>query len=228
MSGPTSHHGHPSYKRTPGTPGLNRTTGNEDTVEEKDVVKFHNGETTSFSQLVREHHRALTALARTLVTDGDAEEVVQNAWLKAYRAIDDFEGRSSVRTWLSRIVINEARMKLRQHWREVTLDEELGPDSLRDRFDSAGNWRHPPSTWSADSPEALLMREDMARCLAKTLASMPPYQRALIELRDVQQLPFDDICNMLGISASNARVLLHRARTQIFAVVDRYQETGEC
>jgi hypothetical protein len=74
MSGPTSHHGHPSYKRTPGTPGLNRTTGNEDTVEEKDVVKFHNGETTSFSQLVREHHRALTALARTLVTDGGADD----------------------------------------------------------------------------------------------------------------------------------------------------------
>jgi RNA polymerase sigma-70 factor, ECF subfamily len=196
-------------------------------VDDK-LGKWHDGDRDAFSQLVREHHRALNALARTLVAHGHAEEVVQNAWLKAYLAIGSFEGRSSIRTWLSRIVINEAKMKLRKNWREVTLEDDVGHDSLLDRFDSAGNWQHPPSTWSADSPEALLMQEDMASCLARTLARMPPSQRALIELRDVQQLPFDEICNTLNISASNARVLLHRGRAQIFAAVDRYQETGEC
>lgn len=197
-------------------------------MDRQTLEKLRDGDRDTFSQLVRDHHRMLHALARTLVSENDAEEVVQNAWLKAYRGIGAFEGRASVRTWLSRIVINEARMALRSRGRELTLEEDGGPDKLLDRFDEAGNWNRPPAIWHADSPEALLMQQDMADCLARTLAAMPSNQRALVELRDVHQLPFDEICNRLGISASNARVLLHRGRAQIFALVDHYQETGEC
>jgi RNA polymerase sigma-70 factor, ECF subfamily len=197
-------------------------------VDSETLEKLRNGDRESFADLVRAHHRGLQALARTLVPATNAEDVVQNAWVKAYGSISGFEGRASVRTWLSRIVINEAKMLLRQRGRELLVDEEPGKDPLVERFDGEGNWDHPPAEWSADSPESLLMQQEMAECLDRVLAEMPANQRALIELRDVQQIPFEEICNTLRISASNARVLLHRGRAQIFALVDHYQETGEC
>jgi RNA polymerase sigma-70 factor, ECF subfamily len=207
---------------------INASIKGDSQLDHQTLTSLRNGDRDAFSCLVRDHHRSLQALARTIVPSADAEEIVQNAWIKAYGAIAAFEGRSNIRTWLSRIVINEAKMTLRRKGRELTLAEDPGHDALEDRFDGEGTWNHPPATWSADSPESLLMQQDMADCLERTLAEMPPNQRALVELRDVQQLPFDEICNRLGISASNARVLLHRGRAQIFALVDHYQETGEC
>jgi len=185
-----------------------------------------------FASLVRDHHRALIAMAVPIVGVSEAEEVVQNAWLKAYRAIDGFEGRSAVRTWLSRIVINEARMQLRARKREVFLEDQAGdsgaPDALDDCFRDDGRWKAPPVTWSMDSPESLLMGADLLECLDGLLQGMSNNQRAVLEMRDSNELPFSDICNTLEISASNARVLLHRARTELFKLVNHYQETGEC
>ncbi|MCR9184323.1 MAG: sigma-70 family RNA polymerase sigma factor [Halieaceae bacterium] len=185
-----------------------------------------------FASLVRDHHRALIGLAAPIVGASEAEEVVQNAWLKAYRAIDGFEGRSAIRTWLSRIVINEARMQLRSRKREVFLEDQAGDsgasDPLNDRFLEDGHWKVPPVTWSMDSPEGLLMSVDLMDCLERLLQRMSSNQRAVLEMRDSNELPFDDICNTLEISASNARVLLHRARAELFKLVDHYEETGEC
>lgn len=185
-----------------------------------------------FASLVRDHHRALIALAVPIVGTSEAEEVVQNAWLKAYRAMDGFQGRSAIRTWLSRIVINEARMQLRSRKREVFLEEQAGDsgsaDALHDCFREDGHWRMPPVTWSMDSPEGLLMRADLMDCLDRLLQRMSNNQRAVLEMRDSSELPFADICNTLEISASNARVLLHRARTELFKLVNHYEETGEC
>lgn len=185
-----------------------------------------------FASLVRDHHRALIALAVPIVGASEAEEVVQNAWLKAYRAIDGFEGRSAIRTWLSRIVINEARMLLRARKREVFLEDQAGgcgsPDALNGCFREDGHWSMPPVTWSMDSPEGLLMGADLMDCLNGLLQRMSSKQRAVLEMRDSNELPFAEICNTLEISASNARVLLHRARTELFKLVNHYQETGEC
>lgn len=185
-----------------------------------------------FASLVRDHHRALIALAVPIVGASEAEEVVQNAWLKAYRAIDGFEGRSAIRTWLSRIVINEARMQLRSRKREVFLEDQAGDfgsaSALDDCFRDDGSWRAPPVTWSMDSPEGLLMGADLMDCLDALLQRMSGNQRAVLEMRDSNELSFDDICNTLDISASNARVLLHRARAELFKLVNHYQETGEC
>lgn len=184
-----------------------------------------------FSEWVRAHHRALIALATPIVGHSDAEEIVQMAWVKAYRAAAGFEGRSSLRTWLSRIVINEARMWLRKHKREVFLEDlagEQGGDVLLDRFAASGSWQRPPTQWHADSPDELLTADQLADCLRHLLETLPANQRAMLEMRDVGQLGFDEICNTLGISASNARVQLHRARARLFGLVDRYQETGEC
>ena len=82
--------------------------------------------------------------------------------------------------------------------------------------------------WDIDTPEGLLMRQDLANCLEELLKAMPANQRALLELRDTSGFSFEDICNELSISASNARVTLHRARSQLFQLVDHYEETGQC
>lgn len=193
--------------------------------------RLREGDRQLFAELVRDHHRALMALVQAMVGASHAEEVVQSAWLKAYLAIGQFEGRSSVRTWLGSIALNEARMHLRQTAREVSLDaltEDAGDDALAGRFDAGNHWRQGPAHWHGDSPEGLLMQADLADCLQRLLTSMPQAQRLLLELRDVHELPFDEICNTVGVSASNARVLLHRARRHLFALVDHYQETGEC
>ena len=196
------------------------------------LTLLKNGDQTLFAALVRDHHRALIALATPIVGVSEAEEVVQNAWVKAHRAIAGFEGKARVRTWLSRIVINEAKMQLRARKKEVLFadfgDENLTGDALADRFNQGGRWQHPPANWHVDSPDALLMGSDLKDCLDRLLNKMPTNQRTILEMRDTSELPFEEICNTLSVSASNARVVLHRARTQLFKLVDHYQETGEC
>lgn len=197
-----------------------------------ELQKLKAGDQTLFADLVRQHHRALIALVTPIVGASEAEEVVQNAWVKAYKAIAGFEERAQIRTWLGRIAINEAKMQLRQRKREL-LFSDLGEtatttDPLAARFKPDGHWQKPPVDWHSDSPDSLLMSEDLADCLDRLLTNMSEHQRALLEMRDSSGLPFDEICNELSISASNARVLLHRARTQLFKLVDHYQETGEC
>ena len=193
-----------------------------------DIQALRRGDDSAFSALVRAHHRALLATATAIVGIDDAEEVVQNAWIKAHKALPGFEGRSALRTWLTRIVINEARMLLRKSRREVSLQLDEDQHPLADRFREGGHWSKPPVTWHDESPDGLLMQSELADCLSRLLLSMPAPQRAMLELRDAGGLEFDEICNELTITASNARVLLHRARTQLFKLVDHYQETGEC
>lgn len=200
-------------------------------MDQAQLDRLQHGDTAAFAELVREHHRALVSLAATLVGRSEAEEVVQNAWVKAHAAIARFEGRSAIRTWLSRIVINEARMQLRSRKREVFLEDQVPEDSgdaLDGLFNGSGRWRHPPTDWGSDSPEELLMEEDLSGCLERLFGSMAPQQLAVLEMRDGSGLAFEDICNTLALSSSNARVLLHRARTQVFKLVDHYRETGEC
>jgi RNA polymerase sigma-70 factor (ECF subfamily) len=209
-------------------------------AENDSLARLKRGDKALFAELVRDHHRALIALAIPIVGGSDAEEVVQNAWIKAYQAIASFEARAQLRTWLSRIVINESRMLLRRRKREsLFADSAVANDSeqpmtdhftgrFASRFTDNGSWRHAPALWHVDSPDALLMSDDLNHCLQRLLSVMPDKQRAVLEMRDASELSFDEICNNLSVSASNARVLLHRARAQLFELVDHYQETGEC
>lgn len=182
-----------------------------------------------FAELVAQHHRGLVAAARAIVGRDDAEEVVQEAWIAAYRAFEKFEGRSAVRTWLYRIVINEAKTKLRAARRRPTQSLEGssdGPDS--DWFGSDGSWRLPPVLWNFQTPDAILQEQNLVECLRKVLASLPEAQRAVLVLRDLEGLEFGEICNVLDVGASNVRVLLHRARNAVYRMVDEYQEKGTC
>lgn len=199
---------------------------------DKDTLQqLQQGDKTLFSAVVRDHHRALIALVIPIVGQSEAEEVVQNSWVKAYRAIARFEGRSQLRTWLSRIAINEAKMQLRSRKRELLfadMDGDSSDDALADHFSHKGSWDKPSADWHTDSPDALLMGDALQDCLQQLLVAMPDNQRCMLEMRDSSELKFSEICNELSISASNARVLLHRARTQLYKLVNRYQETGEC
>jgi len=200
-------------------------------MTEHELTALKSGDREAFSRLVRQHHRALLALVTPMVGASDAEEVVQNGWIKAYQAIAGFESRSQIRTWLGRIVINEAKMKLRGGRREFTFSDfetEDEEDPFADRFIPDGHWGHAPSQWDLGSPESLLSTEQLADCLDRLLQRMPDNQRAVLEMKDSADFSFDEICNETGLSASNVRVILHRARSQLFSLVDHYQETGEC
>jgi len=200
-----------------------------DLISDSELAQLRRQDHAAFHRLVKTNHRMLLAVARGLVGTSEAEEVVQIAWIKAFDALPRFEGRAAVRTWLARIVMNEARMQLRSRRREVFLDDLDGAaDPLAGRFGDDGHWTHPPAQWQDGDPLALLSADALQQCLEQLLNALPAQQRALLELRDVAGLEFEEICNTLEVSASNARVLLHRARTSLFKMVDHFQETGEC
>ncbi|MEZ5502358.1 MAG: sigma-70 family RNA polymerase sigma factor [Halioglobus sp.] len=193
------------------------------------------GERVAFESLVRSYHQPMKRVAMAIVGEAQAEEAVQEAWLVAVRSLATFEGRSSLRTWLFSIVANEAKSRLRKERtsrgrREVSLDALPDSGGLfdSDRWLSDGHWSEPPGQWHDASPEALLSHEEFRKCLDKTLAKLPDDQKAVLTLREIRGLELADICNILDISASNVRVLVHRARLQVYAMVEHFEETGTC
>jgi RNA polymerase sigma-70 factor, ECF subfamily len=170
----------------------------------------------------------MLAAARAIVGPAHAEDIVQDAWLTVFRQIDGFEHRAALGTWLQRIVSNRAISHLRAHAREVAPPAGDSPESDADWFDSAGSWANPPKAWDIAKPEDLLTAADLQDCIDKHLQLMPAAQREVIVMRDMQEQGFDAICNSLAVSASNARVLLHRARLRLMKMIDHFQETGTC
>ena len=185
---------------------------------------------SAFNDLVQKYHAKLLAVATSIVGMAQAEEVVQEAWISAWRALPKFEGRSSLRTWLTRIVINASKSRFRKVNPEQSLDamNEDNP-GFWDRFvPEDGHWSKVPGEWSSYNPDELLTQTELGNCLQKTLGKLPDMQQTVFVLRHVQDLELDEICNVLEVSASNVRVLLHRARLKLFQTVEHFQETGEC
>jgi RNA polymerase sigma-70 factor (ECF subfamily) len=187
------------------------------------IRRLRAGDRGTYEHVVSAYHGAMTRLARSIIGDAAAEEIVQEAWIKAIRSLPGFEGRSSLRVWLLRIVRNEALSTLRKISRAPTT-ESFGDDETDGRYNANGSWRVPPSAWSGDTPEALVAVEEMRAVVDKTLAVMPSLQRSVLTLRDVDEISLNEICNILDISASNARVLLHRARMRLWLAIDQYQQ----
>lgn len=190
------------------------------------------GNDRAFRQLISQYHSLMLSIARAIIGEAFAEEVVQEAWVSVYKNIATFERRASLKTWLLTIVSNQAKTRLRKESRHVSLDQLDGdtPGSYLDgnQFHRDGHWSHPIPHWNNESPEALLEEKQLQRCIAKTLTLLPPAQKAAFILRDVEQQSFEDICALLNVSAANVRVLVHRARLTLMQVIDRYQETGSC
>jgi len=181
-------------------------------------------------QLVKQHHGRLVAVARPLVGQA-AEDVVQDAWLQAFRALPKFEGRSTLNTWLTRIVLNAAyshhrydRSRLMQSL-DAVLEEGM---PMLERFDRWGHWNDPLAVWTADTPEDILGREQLARRLQQKAQELPDAQRLAWLLRDQSGLEFAEIAESLGTTQANVRVLLHRARLRLMEVINQFEEGVSC
>ncbi len=188
------------------------------------------GEQRAFKELVSTYQGAMRAVAYAIVGNRHADEVVQDAWLAVVRNLAGFEGRSSLKTWLLTITANAAKNRYKQNRREVLLDDLPSPHGTigEQRFSSDGHWLLAPYAWHEDTPEALLSEEELRECLESTLLSLSQLQCSVLLLRERQGLELEEICNLLGLSLSNVRVLLHRGRLKVFATIEHFEETGKC
>jgi RNA polymerase sigma-70 factor (ECF subfamily) len=185
------------------------------------VRRLRAGEEGAFVALAGRHQAAMLRLASSFVTSAAvAEEVVQDTWLAVLRGIDGFEERSSFKTWLLRILVNRARSTgVREH-RSVPVDD-AAPAVERSRFDAAGAWASPPGHWVEES-EDRVFAAGLGAELAATLNRLPPRQRAVVVLRDVDELSAAEVCQVLSISEANQRVLLHRGRSQMRQALEEF------
>ena len=193
------------------------------------IEDLKRGDSTAYRKAVREYSPGMLAVARFYLDHSSAEEIVQDCWVTVIDAVQKFEGRSGLKTWLHRIVANRCKNRLRTANREVATDfsETLEPE-LASRFNSTGRWDLPPKLQFHDSADRLMENGALSDCLDKHLSALPENQRSALMLYEAHQHKSDDVCNILDVSASNLRVLLHRARQKIFLMVETFQETGEC
>ncbi len=207
-----------------------RTTSDAASGDERDLLeRLRAGEHAAFVALVTRHGGALIRLATTFVRDRSmAEEIVQDAWVAALENLDGFEGRASLRTWLFHIVANKARTRIAREARSVPFSAFAGPDEREgpavdpDRFDERGMWKDPPGPWSEENPERLAHGNETRAAIEQAIAALPEAQRAVITLRDIEGLETEEICNLLGVTVSNQRVLLHRARSKVRQALEKH------
>ncbi|WP_422419874.1 RNA polymerase sigma factor [Pseudomonas sp. GZD-222] len=201
-----------------------------DDLEERLLERLLRGDQQAFKVLVTTYQGAMRAVAYAILGSRQADEAVQDAWLAVVRGLPGFQGRSSLKTWLLTITANAAKTRYKQNRREVLLDDLPSPHGTvgNDRFANDGHWLLAPSAWHEDSPEALLSQDELRECLEHTLLSLSQLQSSVLMLRERQGLELEEICNLLDISLSNVRVLLHRARLKVFATLEHFEETGQC
>jgi RNA polymerase sigma-70 factor (ECF subfamily) len=202
-------------------------------VDDAELVRrIRAGDRSAFAGLVRRHGGALLRLARLFVRDESvAEEVVQDTWAAALEGLDGFEGRASFKTWLYRILANRARTRAAREGRTVPFSalaqaegDERAVDA--DRFDAAGEWRDPPLGWTDETPERLALAAETRGVMEVAVAALPAAQRAVLVLRDEDGLDTEEICNLLGLTVTNQRVLLHRARTRVRRALEAHMRGG--
>jgi RNA polymerase sigma-70 factor (ECF subfamily) len=182
------------------------------------LSRLRAGDERAFEAIVMKHDGALRRVARSYVrTDSAVDDVVQETWLGVVRGLDGFEGRSSLRTWIFRILVNQARTRAVRDARSLpfsTLDDDDGPAVDPTAFAADGRWTSAPPRLDCDPETGLLSAELRAHLLA-AVDELSPDQRAVITLRDLVGLPAADVCQLLDITDGNQRVLLHRARARV-------------
>lgn len=194
------------------------------------VAALRSGDEAAFAQLLDTYGAAMRRLALGFVHNAAvADEVVQEAWLGVLRGIARFEGRSSLRTWIFRILTNTAQTRAEREARSrpfSSFAEEAEGDEPTvdpDRFQNPrhpGGWSTFPEPWS--TPEPRLLARETRSLIESAIGALPPAQRVVISLRDVEGWSSDDVCNVLELSESNQRVLLHRARAKVRAALEDY------
>jgi RNA polymerase sigma-70 factor (ECF subfamily) len=192
------------------------------TDENSLIEKLQAGDHEAFREIVRRYHARLIFVAKSIVGEAFAEEIVQDAWETVLSSIKGFQQRSALQTWLTQIVINKAKTRRLREARHSSLDLDWqNPDG--DAFKVNGGWSKPPHPWHEDSPEALLSSDELQQSIHTQIQQLPDNQRIVIILHDMEGIGFSEICNIIEVSQSNARVLLHRARLAIKKVIDEHQ-----
>jgi RNA polymerase sigma-70 factor (ECF subfamily) len=193
------------------------------------VAALRAGDEAAFASLVGAYGPGMLRVARMYVsTRALAEEVVQETWLAVLQGIDRFEGRSSLKTWIFRILANRAKTRGEREGRTLPFSS-LGPDDAGepavdpDRFAADGHWSSPPSSWAALPADRLEAKETL-EVIRAAIAALPEQQQAVISLRDVEGWSSEEIRNVLGLSESNERVILHRARSKVRRALEAYLE----
>jgi RNA polymerase sigma-70 factor (ECF subfamily) len=193
------------------------------------VARLRGGDEAAFRALVEQYHGMLLRLALVFVASrAIAEEVVQETWVGVLNGLPSFEGRSTLKTWIFRILTNRAKTRGVREGRSVPFSALSDPDDEHDpavdptRFKPNGRWMAPPRRWDDDTPEKLAMQEEALRRLERAIQELPPNQRAVLTLRDIDGLESAEVCNILEISETNQRVLLHRARSKLRRVLEEY------
>ncbi len=190
------------------------------------IARLLNKDERAFTALVNHYHPQFLRVARAYVSsDAVAEEVVQESWLGVLKSLPRFEGRSSLKTWLFRILTNRAKTRGVREGRSVPFsslgregDSPLPPDS----FDDKGQWAVSLQTWKGHLPDNLVEDKETREELEKAIAELPSNQRIVITLRDVQGCSSAEVCAVLEVSEANQRVLLHRARGRVRKSIHEY------
>ncbi len=196
------------------------------------VEALRSGDENAFASLLNCYHAPLFRLALAFVPSrAVAEEVVQETWLGVLQGISGFEGRSSLKTWIFQILTNRAKTRGTQERRSMPFTplESSESDSEVPAVDPAwfasdGHWVNHPQRWDEDTPEKLLLSKEARVYIEKAIEALPPNQRKVITFRDVEGLSSEEVCNILEISETNQRVLLHRARSSVRRMLERYLE----
>jgi len=196
------------------------------------VRKLLAGDEAAFTEVVERLHTPLIRFALLFVANREvAEEVVQDTWVAVLNGLPSFQGRSALKSWIFSIVANRAKSRAVRDKRTVTFSELSSADPEEpavdpDRFTANGAWASPPARWDGDTPEKLLLHGEALAVVDTALAGLPPNQRAVVTLRDVDGLDAADVCNVLAISETNQRVLLHRGRSRIRSALEQYALKG--
>jgi RNA polymerase sigma-70 factor (ECF subfamily) len=196
-------------------------------VNERELVAaLKAGDEDAFRTLIETYHPMLVRVARAYVpTSTAAEEVAADTWLAVLEGIDRFEERSSLKTWIFRILTNKAKTRGMRERRSLPFSALEADDSSvdSDRFHGAehrwpGHWAAAPQGF----PEERLLAAETREVVERAIEALPPAQRAVISLRDVEGWSAEEVCNVLTLSETNQRVLLHRARSAVRAALERY------
>jgi RNA polymerase sigma-70 factor (ECF subfamily) len=180
------------------------------------------GDQAAFEAVVTEYYGSMVRLARAIAGPDSADDVVQEAWIAVLKGLSRFEGRSTLKTWILGIVVNMARQRRRQDLRFAPPPYADGQTS---RFDDRGRWRAEPEAWHDDDAEQELSCDELRDCMDKAMQLLPQSQRVALTLRDIEGLDMKAICNILDVTHTHARVLLHRARHRLWEAIDAYQRT---
>lgn len=189
------------------------------------------GDQAAFRTLVHELNPGLTRMARGYVSDALADEVVQETWVAVVKSISSFEGRSALKTWIYRIMLNKVRTLAARESKIVPFTAlgsraqgdrpSIEPDRLVHPELGQGYWPEAPPRWDAQ-PSDRLEAAETAKRVEAAVAALPPAQREVVAMRDIEGWTADEVCNALGISSVNQRVLLHRGRVAVRAMLEDY------